>query len=232
MPDYFLSDVHLRFDRLDRGRRLANLVDQLGPGDPLVVVGDLVDFWFASRQRDRDPMTCPGLRALASYRDRGGQLTILAGNHDSLMRDYYRTAVGGTWVNDSLRVESHGLRLHLSHGHRLGTRSVWKAAMEGRAFYHAFRSLPLSLAGILDTALGRTNEAHRDEADRRHLAIFRRAADRLAGEVDAVVLGHVHVAIDDREGTPRLIVLGGWHERASYLRVDESGAQLVVEPEG
>ena len=44
-----------------------------------------------------------------------------------------------------------------------------------------------------------------------------------------VVLGHVHVTLDDREGSPRLIVLGGWHSQASYLRVDESGASLIVE---
>ena len=182
MPDYFLSDVHLRYDRPDRGQRLAKVVDRFGSDDRLTVVGDLVDFWLASRQSERDPMTCPGLRSLASYRDRGGQLTILAGNHDGLLRDYYRDSVGGSWVDDTVRVDSHGMRLHLAHGHRIGARSALKAAMKGRAFYRAFRSLPDGLAGLLDATLDRSNAVHRPEADRRHLAAFRRAADRLAGK--------------------------------------------------
>ena len=72
MPDYFLSDVHLRLDQPDRGRRLALLVDRLRAGDSLTIVGDLCDFWYAARQFDADPMACAGLRSLASFRDRGG----------------------------------------------------------------------------------------------------------------------------------------------------------------
>lgn len=232
MADYFLSDVHLRHDRPDRGRRLARFVDRLAPEDRLAIVGDLVDFWHAARQRRIPALDCPGLASLAGYRERGGRLMLVAGNHDGRMRDRYARSIGGDWVDDRARVESHGLRLHLAHGHRLGTRSTWKAAMEGRAFFHAFAALPGPVAGWLERRLERTNRAGRDVVDGRQVAILRLAADRLAGEVDVVVLGHVHVSLDDAGGSPRLIVLGSWHHRASYLRVDGAGARLLIESDG
>ncbi len=45
------------------GRRLARLVDRLGPEDSLTIVGDLCDFWYAARQHRADPMDCAGLAA-------------------------------------------------------------------------------------------------------------------------------------------------------------------------
>ena len=44
---YFASDVHLRLDRPERGRRFARFVGGLEPGvDTLTIVGDLCDFWY------------------------------------------------------------------------------------------------------------------------------------------------------------------------------------------
>jgi UDP-2,3-diacylglucosamine hydrolase len=230
VPDYFLSDVHLRFDRPERGVRLAGLVDRLSPRDRLFVVGDLCDFWLASRQRRADAMACAGLRALVDFRVRGGEITVLAGNHDAWLAPYYAKLFEPGWVGDDLRVESHGLRLLLVHGHRLGARSLWKATMESRAFLRGFAAIPGRLALALEERLERSNEFHREADDLRHLGVYRRYADAMAGAVDLVVLGHIHRATDD-PGPPRMIVLGGWHHRASYLRIDEDGAAFVVEPD-
>lgn len=230
MPDYFLSDVHLRFDRPERGLRLAGLVDTLGPGDRLYIVGDLCDFWLASRQRRDDPMACAGLRALVDFRVRGGEITAFAGNHDAWLGPYYRRLFEPEWVDDDLRVESHGRRLHLVHGHRLGARGPWKAIMEGRAFLRGFAAIPGGLARALEGRLERSNDMRREADELRHLGVYRRHARAMAGAVDLVVLGHIHGAVDD-PGPPRMVVLGGWHRRASYLRLDDVGAAFVVEPD-
>ena len=121
MPDYFLSDVHLRLDEPDRGRRLARLVDRLGPEDSLTIVGDLCDFWYAARQYRADPMRVRrALAALASFRRRGGSITILAGNHDAWIGPFYERTLGARFLPDTLEVEIQGLRIYLAHGHRLG----------------------------------------------------------------------------------------------------------------
>ena len=228
MPAYFASDVHLRLDRPDRGARFARLVSSLGPGDPLTIVGDLCDFWFASRQRRADPLADAGLRALADYRARGGDLAILLGNHDGWLGPLYESALGARVVPEPRDVDAFGLRLRLVHGHRIGARSPWKAGMESRAFLAAFTATPAPVAGALGRILDHSNAGSRAADERRHLARYAAYAAALVPAPDLVVFGHIHTPTDLAATRPRLVVLGSWHEGGSYLKVDDSGAALVV----
>ena len=231
MPDYFLSDVHLRLDEPERGHRLARLVDRLGPGDTLTIVGDLCDFWFAARQRGADPMACAGLRSLRSFRDRGGPLTVLAGNHDAWLGPFYERTLGARFLPDGLNEVVQGLRLRVVHGHRLGARTAWKAGMESRAFLAAFRALPSPVADLLGEQLRRTNGRNQVAFDRRGLDVYRRHVASLpAGSLDLLVLGHVHKPLDTAPDRPRLVVLGGWHRASCHLVIEGGVARHVVEP--
>jgi UDP-2,3-diacylglucosamine hydrolase len=231
VPVYLASDVHLRLDYPERGRRLARWVDTLGADDSLILAGDLCDFWYATRERRADPMACAGLRSLAAFSARGGDLTVMPGNHDAWLGPFYEATLGARFVREPLELEASGRRLHVIHGHLLGVRRPWKVVMETRAFFEGFGRVPSFLARRLDVLLSKDNERTRERMDRRHLALYRRYADRLAGSVDLVVFGHVHAWKNDDTRRPRLVVLGGWHRRSSYLKVDPSGAWLVVEPE-
>lgn len=230
MPDYFLSDVHLRLDQPNRGRRLARLVDRLGPGDSLTIVGDLCDFWYAARQHRADPMTCRGLRSLAEFRARGGPITVLAGNHDAWLGPFYEEALGARFLPDALDVEVQGLRIHTAHGHRLGAQTAWKGVLKGRAFLAAFRKVPAPIADALGTLLKATNRRNQAAFDRRGLAVYRKYAIGLAGTCDLLILGHVHSPLDATEGGLRLVVLGGWYTHSCHLVVEDGVATHVVEP--
>ncbi len=155
VPDYFLSDVHLRLDRPDRGARLASVVDRLAASDRLTVVGDLCDFWYAARQHRADPMRCDGLRSLARFRDRGGSIVALGGNHDAWLGPFYERTFGARFVADSIDLDLGGLRVHVAHGHRVGARTSWKALLESRAFLAGFRAAPSPLADALGSLLDR-----------------------------------------------------------------------------
>jgi len=226
---YFASDVHLRLDRPARGRRFARFVGALGPKvDTLTIVGDLCDFWFGARQRGADPMECEGLRALAEFRSRGGAVTILLGNHDCSLGPFYST-LGLALREEPLELAVHGLRVRLVHGHRLKPRRGWKAWMESRSFLRLFQALPDSLASLLDRVLQSTNERSRLRTERRYYNSFRKYTASCRGAADLVVIGHVHTPLDATESNPRLIVPGGWHAQSSYVKVDDSGAVLVIE---
>lgn len=227
MSDYFFSDVHLRGDRPERGRRLVRFLKGVEDRDRLFIVGDLCDFWMGSRLSHAELARDQALSALAAFRSRGGELSILPGNHDAWLTTFYRDALRAAIVDEPADVESHGLRLRIVHGHLLGARRKWKAAMESRAFFEAFGRLPGPAARLLDGVLQAKNRRGLADDEARHLKIYREYADGLDESIDLAIFGHVHRAVD-QPGRPRLIVLGGWQSRASYLKIDASGAGFHI----
>jgi UDP-2,3-diacylglucosamine hydrolase len=227
---YFASDVHLRLDCPARSRRFARFVGALEPEqDTLTIVGDLCDFWFEARQCDSDAANaCAGLRALTEFRRQGGAVTILVGNHDNWLGPYY-TNLGLDFRDEPLELAVHGLRVHLVHGHRLALRRGWKSWMESRIFLRMFQALPGFLAALLDRLLEWSkSERNQLRAERRYYCVFRRYAAQRR-DADLVLIGHVHTPLDDNTSNPRLIVPGGWHARASYVKIDDTGASLIIE---
>lgn len=231
MADYFVSDVHLRLDHSERSNRFASFVQSLSPSDTLTVVGDLCDFWFSSRQRNNDPLGCPGLRSLADFRDQGGRLRILPGNHDAWLTSFYESNLGAECVGGSWEGISHDVRVSAVHGHRLGARKPWKAMMESRSFLAAFEALPGPIAWRLADRLERSNSQSLAETHHRHLIIYRaHASSKMSnGHTDLVLLGHVHDVFDEMIGGGRMIVLGDWIGGSSYVRIDEQGVSFVTD---
>ncbi|QDV37259.1 UDP-2,3-diacylglucosamine diphosphatase [Tautonia plasticadhaerens] len=231
MADYFASDIHLKLEDRERSGRFASFVESLEPDDALTIVGDLCDFWFASRERGQDPMRCRGLRALAEFRGRGGRLAILTGNHDAWLGPLYCRVLGAEMVEEPLEASSHGVRLSAMHGHRLGARKPWKAAMEGRPFLLGFGAMPGPLARSLADRLILSNHRSLAETHRRHLVTYRDHARKVieSGRANLVLLGHVHDVFDEPVGDGRMIVLGDWIGGTSYVRVDERGVSFVAD---
>ena len=155
----------------------------------------------------------------------GGQLTILTGNHDNWLGDFYQRTLGADIVDEPWIRTCHGIRVVAQHGHRLGARRLWKAVLESRAFLWAFASLPNPIATSLANHLEHSNQQSLEVTHQRHVAIYRSYSSSLIdrGLVDLVLLGHVHDVFDESIGSGRMIVLGDWIEGSSYVRIDESG---------
>jgi UDP-2,3-diacylglucosamine hydrolase len=216
----------MRMDHPDRAARLAQWVRGLDQRDLLTVGGDLCDFWMASRLNEAGLLDCEGIQALLEFRARGGRLQIMAGNHDLWLCPFYERALGAELLVEPCDFTTHGIRVHLVHGHLLGARKRWKSWMESRQFHQGFGHVPAPLAGVLDQLLEWKNQRSLEADEERHLRIYRQYADSLRGHCDLVVIGHVHRAVDDRQSDPRLIVLGGWQRRSSFLRIDQEGASF------
>ncbi len=232
MAHYFASDIHLRYDHPERDRRFRNWLSRLTRDDSLVILGDLCDFWMGSRRGDFDLKRCESLRGLEMFRRDGGSLGIMPGNHDTWLCPFYRDELGARILSEPLDMTVHDFRLRLVHGHLLGARRPWKAWMESRAFFEGFGHVPGPIARVMDRALARRNERGLLADEERHLTVYRAYAAALRGSADLVLIGHVHRPVDDAEAVPRLIVLGGWQHRSSYLKIDAAGARFHVERDG
>jgi UDP-2,3-diacylglucosamine hydrolase len=229
---YFASDVHLRGDRPDRDRRFRAWLGQITTADDLVIVGDLCDFWMGARYSEDQLAAYSSLEMLAEFRRRGGSLAIMTGNHDEWLCRFYERALGARIIAEPHDMTVHGLRVRLVHGHRLGARRLWKAAMESRTFFRAFGWIPGPIAGGLDRVLAWRNVRGLPVDEERHLKVYRAYATACRDVADLVVIGHVHRPVDESGAAPRMIVLGGWHRDSSYLTIDERGARLHVLREG
>jgi len=202
---------------------------QLDSADTLTIGGDLCDFWFASREVQHDPMECQGLAALADFVQRGCKLTIVRGNHDAWLDRFYERQLGAQVLDEPVILVSHGQRIHLVHGHLVTTRSWWKKLLESRLFLEAFSLLPRPVALLLRARLDRANRRDLARRTHAHEAIFRQYVQQHIEHADVFLFGHIHQAVDERIGPARMIILGDWIRRASYLRIDEGGASFVVE---
>jgi UDP-2,3-diacylglucosamine hydrolase len=221
LADVVLSDVHLRLDHPERGRRLARVIDTVSSDDRLIILGDLCDFWFSTRQRNEEPRKCAGLRSLLDFRSRGGSIVLLLGNHDAWMGGYYERLFDLQVTPEPFEICIQDLRLHLAHGHWVKSKMWWKHLMEGRLFHAGFERLPGFIANRLQFALDRVNEGTRRAAEMRMIAEFEEYARALSKPAEVVVFGHVHRVHDTGPGAnPRLIVLGDWTERTNFLRIE------------
>ena len=155
----------------------------------------------------------------------------MAGNHDDWLCPFYEAELGATIIAEPYDLTV--LRLagsRLVHGHLLGARRAWKAWMEGPRSSRAF---------------GSRARAARPRA-RRHAGMEQRTQARwttknaTCGSTGSMLPGCRRAPISSSsamsiarsthgQGDPRLIVLGGWQARSSYLRVDETGASFHVE---
>jgi UDP-2,3-diacylglucosamine hydrolase len=153
----------------------------------------------------------------------------MAGNHDEWLCSFYRDELGATVISEPHDITLYGRRLRVVHGHLLGARHAWKAWMESRAFFEAFSYLPGPIALTLDRVLAWRNARGLDADEERHLSVYRAYAEKLEGSADLVIFGHVHRPVDLALTNMRLIILGGWQRRSSFLKIDESGASFSIE---
>ncbi len=228
MAHFVISDIHLRLDEPERCSRFVKFVDGLAGSDTLIVVGDLYDFWFVSRQRDRWS-ECVGRKALVSFRHRGGHLRVLSGNHDSALQSFVAEEIGVPFELEPVNLDLDGTRFHLTHGHLVGHRVRWKSFMESRTFLQLFSRVPDFVAKYCDEALRSLNNKRFAEQNLAQLMILRDFVQCHQELADVFVFGHIHDRIHEAIGDAELFVLGDWIEGQSYLVVDDGQYSFVMD---
>ena len=185
----------------------------------------LLDGRAASPRRSAAVREPPGP---GGVRGQGGSLAIMAGNHDDWLCPFYERRAGRTNHRRAARpCRSTACACGWS------TAISWAPGGSGRPGWRAARSSRRSAVSP-GRSPGRStgswtwrNERGLVADEERHLRVYRQYAAHCRGSADLVVIGHVHRPVDEAEASPRLIVLGGWQRRSSYLKIDESGATFT-----
>jgi UDP-2,3-diacylglucosamine hydrolase len=234
-PTLFISDLHLSRERPALVEAFqALLAGPVRGAGALYVLGDLFDVWLGDDQL-RDPLAAGVAAALSASADAGVRVYLQRGNRDFLLGERFARAAGATLLPDAVVHPLHGTPTLLMHGDQLCTddlkyqryRAWWADPTHRRRFlalpWVARRGIGAMLRGASRRANKGKPETIMDVSDSAVAAALRehRASRLIHGHTHRPAR-HEHIVDDvSRER----LVLADWYDRASYLRVDEQGAE-------
>ncbi len=231
LPVYFIADAHLGIESGDVERaKTDDLVELLGSlrshASHLYLVGDIFDFWF-EYPYSTPPRHERTIAALSSLARAGTAVHFIGGNHDYWAGGKLEALTGASVHRNPIEATHFGRRIFVAHGDGLP---------KGDRGYRLLRSVirsPIAVAGFslipprVGAAIARWASGLSDVTDER----IRRAVppmleflrEKLEGEFDAVVVGHVHRQIvrEWTDGTG--VVVGDWMAGRSVVALDASG---------
>jgi UDP-2,3-diacylglucosamine hydrolase len=170
------------------------------PGDHLLIMGDLFDFWFEY------PSVIPRkhfatVAKLQEVRARGIPITFVGGNHDRWGGSFFRQDLGIDFFGGEADLNLGGRRAFVAHGDGL-TEQHWTGALMHRFTRHpatiaVFRVLHPTIGfWIADLFSRHLADSTKDRAvlDRAATAQRKWAADLLARRPDLglVIMAHTH----------------------------------------
>jgi UDP-2,3-diacylglucosamine hydrolase len=240
MRAIFLSDVHLNsladhgysscMAFLDRLCGRSNESEDSGDvsmifADLLVIAGDFFDFWF-ERRGHIYPEFQPVIERLVRLNRSGIRVALCEGNHDFFLSDYFYKKFGIDVYPGEMNIDLDGIRTFVSHGDTVDTDNLRYLALRGflrSSFaYRLQRLLPLRfLWWVARISSSLSQEMSPATQERLVRVMHQFAVERYREGVDAVILGHSHQAILQKEwidGKQRTFaLLGDWINHHSYL---------------
>lgn len=244
-PVYFISDLHLgaRYipDRRAHEARVVSFLKSLhGRASQLVMLGDVLDYWFEYRTvAPRGYVRFFG--ALANLADSGVKVTWFRGNHDIWLFDYIRDEIGVEILDNVVIREYLGKRFLMAHGDRQG-----RVPLGFRFIQSAFRNPVLQKLYSGIHPRWTIPFAHGWSSSSRDFAKYKASECNPATEplvkyaneyqkthpdspIDFFVFGHRHCMADYHlpDSTARMIILGDWISHDSYGVFDGKEFRLL-----
>jgi len=243
---YFASDFHLGLsagtDPLEREKRITAWLRKIAPeAKEIYLLGDIFDFWWEYKKVVPRGFT-RFLGALSDLTDNGTKVHVFTGNHDMWMKDYLVTECGVSIYHQPLLTVIDGKKFYLAHGEGLGTDSIafklllcifhLKFAQKvysaihprfGIGFGHAWSQSSRLAKGISIPFLGEEKE---------DLIKHSRRIIKEGCEADFFIYGHRHLPMVHYEKNKKIIILGDWFKKESYVVWDGKELSLIDSPIG
>jgi len=234
---YFISDVHLgeQAARVEK-KRIGQFVQflQLLEKDAgrIFFVGDLFDFWFEYKYViPKKHFTV--IRQLARMRDKGIEITYLAGNHDFWLGSFFDRELGIQTRTDEWTGTLSGKRFYLFHGDGVAKKDhgyrILKKVLRNRLSIRIFRwlhpdwGIPLARF-VSGSSRQYTNRANLNDHD----DYIEFAREKFREGFDYVIMGHRHEPFEMEETGKKYINLGDWLEHYSYAVFDGTDLKIIT----
>jgi UDP-2,3-diacylglucosamine hydrolase len=233
-PCYVFSDSHLGAASPAVERDVLSFLQALpGRAGSLIINGDLFDFWFEWK-KVIPRRSFRILAALADFKDAGGEILWIAGNHDCWGGSMLRDEVGVDYHVGEWKGKLAGWRTRIEHGDGLrdkedrGYRAL-RAVLRNRLAIGAFRWIHPDLSTWLASGSSQASRTYLASADRgaglRSIAIAELMANKY---LDLIIYGHSHVAALERAAPGRGVYAnaGSWLGAPTFLVITPERIEL------
>ena len=239
---YFLSDLHLGAGYISDARaheaRVTSFLRHIAADAVAVVlVGDVLDYWFEYRDVvPRGHVRFMG--ALAALTDAGIPVYWITGNHDIWSFGYLADELGVKVVDSRMTASFLGSRFHIAHGDDLGrvpwTYRLLRGLFHNRICQRMYASLhPRWTVGFARSwsRHSRAGQSEPTEASLRPtleaLTEWARDYSSTHPDIRYIITGHLHVPYRKEVGEAcELVVLGDWITRDSFAVFDGENLRL------
>lgn len=232
---YFVSDIHLGSGDKTEQRRVERLfLDFLtkieADAESLYLVGDIFDFWFEYK-RVVPKGFVRVLGRLAELSDKGVKIVMLTGNHDMWVGDYLTEECGITLYTKPQTFAIAGKTLFVAHGDNMNIKG--QPVLQAMNAIFRSKSLRWLASGLIHPNCfmrfgqwwsGKSRKSHNADYGPEVLDYLVDYAVKYGSkhEVDYFVFGHMHYAADVK-CAERILFMGDWHSRPSYVVLDDNG---------
>lgn len=231
-----VADAHLGQVPPAVGAAFHAFLDEVPrPGDHLVIMGDLFDFWF-EYQSVIPRKHFATVAKLQEVRARDIPITFVGGNHDRWGGSFFTRDLGIAFFGGEAELDLGGRRAFIAHGDGL-TEQHWSGTL-----MHRFTRNPITIAvfRLLHPTIGfwiadlfsrhlADNTKDRAVLDRASTAQRRWAADFLARhpDVQLVIMAHTHRPVVDRLPDGRAYLNpGAFLDGGRYAEITPAGVEL------
>lgn len=244
---YFASDLHLGVpdytQSKTRERHFVQWLTEITPhASEIYLVGDIFDFWFEYKTVvPRGYLHLLG--KLIEIRERGIPITILKGNHDLWMRDYFEKELGIPVLDKPIERTFGQKRFYIAHGDGLGPGDkgykFMKKCFQNRFLQWIFRSIHpdwgIGLANFFSTQSRKSN-IHKDKIDYGEKEMLISYSRTLLQQThyDYLIYGHRHlpkqIVLRTEPNPSEYINLGDWISSFTYAVFDGQNLSLKSYP--
>jgi len=232
-----ISDLHLQeSDPQTTQAYLSLLTTEAKSTDALYILGDFFEFWIGDD--DNSSFNQQIKTALKQLRDTGVPVYFMRGNRDFFIGERFMHETGCQLLSDPTVVDIYATPVILSHGDILCTQDRRHLTFRRLTNVPILRWLFLSLPLALRKKIG---QKVRDHSKARTSTLAANIMDVSADAVEAIlrqhktgclIHGHTHrpkiheIIVDDIRS--KRIVLGAWHQQASFLKWYRDGTIELI----
>jgi UDP-2,3-diacylglucosamine pyrophosphatase LpxH len=211
----FVSDVHL----YQEGCQISKLVEMLTTEgyERLYLVGDILDFWVTPVLDDNPEYAAWSMELMRVLTDVALRVPVyyVAGNHDSVMRNFIGAEFVGIKVVDQASYTcSAGIRYLVTHGDKYDASVRWPWLPVIGTWLMKWLCQHFSMSEFLDSF----NNKKAAKVKFNEVALN----DVVSKGYDGIICGHTHIP----EIVEGYVNAGDWLENCTYVVDGENGLEL------